>query len=279
MRAVRLFNTSVLSLTLILGLGCPSPPESSSAGAGGPPPAGGDGPPPGPGAGAPGAPGAGGPGGAPGDAPPPGDGPPPGDAAGGPGGAPGDAPAPAAEAGGDTPPPAAAGGESKAKPGMNEDIGAGKIVLTEPPAPGEGFSKLMREGQASVTINGTVEGASDVMVDFHILTTTGDTQAPQVIHTELIKGNTFAITAPATHGQEIYVSALKDVTGNGPTPDDEEGFAALPIKLEGSDIAVTIKFGDRPGWADTVFKPLEGMGAREQPAPDEPDQLGGGAPK
>jgi len=161
---------------------------------------------------------------------------------------------------------------------MPEDIGAGKIVGTEPPPPGEGFSKLMREGQAEITISGTIEGQSDVMVDFHILSTTGDHSAPQVIHTELVKGNTFSISAPATHGQEIYVSALKDMTGDGPTPDDAEGFAALPIKLEGSDIAVAIQFDSRPSWVDEVFKPLEGLKPREQPTPEEPDQLGGGAP-
>ncbi|GEM_PF-3476969 len=162
---------------------------------------------------------------------------------------------------------------------MPEDIGAGKIVGSEPPVPGEGFSKLMREGQATVTISGTIEGQTDVMVDFHIMTTTGDHTDPKVIHTELVKGATFEIKAPPTHAQEIYVSALKDKTGDGPTPDDEEGFAALPIKLDGSDVAVTIKFGERPSWVDEVFKPLEGLGAREQPAPEEADQLGGGAPQ
>jgi hypothetical protein len=147
--------------------------------------------------------------------------------------------------------------------------------MPEAPAPGEGFGEMINEGQATVTISGTIEGASDVMVDFLIVTTSGETSAPQVIHTELVTGTSFSITAPATHGQEIYVSALKDKTGNGPSPDDEEGFAAEPIKLDGSDLAVTIQFGTRPAWADKVFQPLEGMKAREQPQPDEPDKLGG----
>lgn len=277
MRATTLFNASVLSLTLILGLGCPSPPESAGSGPAGPPAAGGEGPPPGGGQNL--GPG----GGAPGDAPPPGadgpGGPPPADAAaggpGGPGGAPGDAP-PTDGAGGSAP----AGGSAAegAKPGMPADPGLNQIVVGEPPAPGEGFSQLMREGQAEITITGTVEGKTDVMVEFVVLTTTGDHSSPEVIHTEQVKGGTFSITAPATHGQEIYVSALKDLTGNGPTPDDAEGYAALPIKLDGSDITVAIKFDGRPSWVDDVFKPLEGLQPREQPAPEEPDTLGGGAP-
>ncbi len=142
-----------------------------------------------------------------------------------------------------------------------------------PPEPGEGFDQLARDGQASVTISGTVEGQSDVTLDFHIVHTEGDAQAPQVIHTEVVKGNSFSIQAPATFSQEIYASAFKDLTGDGATPDDLEGFAQKPFKLEGSNVAVTINFDSRPAWADEIFKPLEGMKAREVPNPQQPNQI------
>jgi len=217
-------SSGILGLAVVLGLGCPTPPEPTTAGVGGEPPA-------------PGEPGA----------------------QGGVGGA-----------------PVTPGGLAGAEGGV-----------APPPVPGEGFAKLIAAGQETVTIHGSLQGQTEAIVDFVV---DGEGSGPQVIHTELVEGGAFELTAPATYEHEIYVAALIDAEGDGPSPDDQEGFGLKPFRLDGSDVTLVVTFDERPGWADDIFKPLEGglppgqappaavPPAQEVPADGEAAPAGGGPP-
>ncbi len=223
MRSRLLFCFGIFGPVLVLGLGCPTPPEPSSSAGGATQP--------------------------------------------GPGGQPG--------------PRGATPGPGPASP--SSDPG-GEAPITPPPDPGVGFSKLIESDAQTVSITGTLVDQTSAIVDF-VVAGEDSGAGPQVIHTELVTDGSFTVVAPDKFDHPIYVAALIDEEGDGPSPDDQEGFAAEPFELSGADVVIEVRFDSRPDWADEVFQAPEGgappvlmppSGEGEAPPPPPPPENEGG---
>lgn len=187
---------------------------------------------------------------APGGAP----GAPPAGGPGGPGGPPagGEGGTPPASADGSTPPPA------EGAPPL------GNSMMEPPP----GLASLIKDGK-SVTISGTIEGAKEVQVDFTAVDESSGTPRPKALEILKVTDGKFSVKAPATYEATIYVTAIQDATGNGPTADDVQG-GGNAVKLDGKDVTVTIKMGEMTAEAKKLFSaPPEMPAGNSQPPPPE----------
>ncbi len=140
------------------------------------------------------------------------------------------APAPPAGDGATTPPP---GGDAAA--------------LSSTPAVPAGFASLIGSGK-TVTLSGTVKGQTAAQVDFTHLVERYGKQLPEVIDTVKVTDGTFSVSVPATYDKGIYVSAVVDKKGDGPSDDDLSGGSAKPIKLAGKDEKIEITVGSGDAW-------------------------------
>lgn len=126
------------------------------------------------------------------------------------------------------------------------------------------FETIIGDGP-TVTVRGTVEGASTGQVDFMRITADG----PEIVHVAPLVGGKFTVTAPATFAGEIWVNAIAFPEGGQPTPEAPNGGLEQPITLAGEDIELSITIGDYDLMADKFPPPP----APNPPAsPEQPDQ-------
>lgn len=160
-----------------------------------------------------------------------------------------------------------------------------------PPASGEGapmggpppgFASLVTDGK-TVTISGTVKGATKAQIDFTTITERDGQKFPSVIEVVQTTDGTFKVSAPASYAGEIWVTATVDAAGDGPTPDDKGGIAASAVQLNGKDVTVDVTISDDADWFKKLpwyVEPSAGMtpGAPPSAAPADGAAPAGGAP-
>ncbi len=127
------------------------------------------------------------------------------------------------------------------------------------------FSQLLGDG-ATVTISVGVEGATSGELAFQ--TIDGDGFA-RMLHVQRLEGGSASIVAPASYADPIYVSLAmpegefsKDpnAVGSAAGTPERKGAgmqvagASEPIRLQGADVAVTIKVGETPDWLEGLAK-------------------------
>ncbi|MFZ5477192.1 MAG: hypothetical protein ACOZNI_10495, partial [Myxococcota bacterium] len=115
-----------------------------------------------------------------------------------------------------------------------------------PPVP-PGLASLIADGK-TVTIKGTVKGAKKAQVDFTQVKEQDGQKLPDVIEVIQITDGTFTVTAPATYDKDIWITAVVDSKGDGPTEDDWSGVAPAPVRLAGKDVIVEIPVGASNEW-------------------------------
>lgn len=149
-------------------------------------------------------------------------------------------------------------------------LGPGDPIVTAPPAnSAPGFASLI-QGGPTVTISGTLIGASDAQVDFTRGKEKDGRMVPEPIEILKVTGGRFKIDAPATLYGEFWVTAMTLAVDG--TPFGKAGVAAAPIRLEGKDVSLTISLSDSLDW----MKVLPWHQA-DMPKPGAPLDPGAGA--
>jgi hypothetical protein len=128
-------------------------------------------------------------------------------------------------------------GEGGPQPGAAGDAAnPGMGAVPEPPGELPKLSDLVKDGQSvKVTIN--IKGAPKATVDFVVKSKEG---GPQLIAQAPVEKASETLDGPATYDGEVWVSGFYDAKGDGPTPDDNVGFAAAAVKFEGKDLTIDL---------------------------------------
>ena len=175
-------------------------------------------------------------------------------------------------------PPAAAPAGGAA--GGAGEAGAGDPNVMAVGPGGISFDSLIQGGD-TVTINVTINGINKGQIDFHVMEEGDGGLIPSPLHIEKFKGaGPHAIKAPAKYPRPIYLSALTDPEARAAEEDHGFGALAEPIKLDGTDVNVTINKGDKAPWMAKIAVPDQPPGDGEPALPPEEGDKGqtGGVP-
>lgn len=115
------------------------------------------------------------------------------------------------------------------------------------PAEPAGFASLIAGGK-SVTLSGTVKGQTVAQVEFAHLVERQGQKVPEVVEVVKITDGKFSVQVPATYEPGIFVSAVVDKKGDGPSPDDLTGGNTKPVKLAGKDETIEITVATGNAW-------------------------------
>lgn len=132
----------------------------------------------------------------------------------------------------DAPPPAPG---TPVEPALTD----GPVAPVKPP----GLASLIQGGK-SVSITGTLKGATTAHVDIAAAATSGEPH-PDVLEVIDVTNGTFTVKAPATYARDLYITAV--VSSGAPSPTDPGGMVG-PITLAGKDVAVDITVSKDDAW-------------------------------
>jgi hypothetical protein len=136
-----------------------------------------------------------------------------------------------------------------------------------------GFASVIKDNK-TITIRGSLKGASKGQVEFTVARKDKDGYIPFPLEIVQVTDGRFEITAPAGYQEPIYVSAIVDTKGDGPTPDDKGGMLPEPITIGDADLDIAIDIVDTPPEARKKLPWYRGDGI---PSPSGPPD--GGKPE
>ena len=113
------------------------------------------------------------------------------------------------------------------------------------------FDQLI-EGDASITINGTVSGAEKYQLEFLVVDESSGRPAPMVIHMSLIESPTFSLKAPSNYAAPVWLVITADLTGDGPTDDDMIGGTTEPLSLTNEDLSLSFTLTADTGYLEAL---------------------------
>jgi hypothetical protein len=134
----------------------------------------------------------------------------------------------------------------------------GKAGATPP-----GLAALVAGGP-TVTLDLTLEGASDATVDFVVEGPDGG----RILAQERVQGPVATLSVPATAGDPLWLSACSDLDADGPDPDDLRATPREPITLDGTPKRATLTFV--AGGPPPDFGPFVRMEGQTAPPPTRP---------
>ncbi len=146
----------------------------------------------------------------------------------------------------------------------------GGTTFGSPPPDGEPptFADLTEDGADTVTINVTVTGASEGVLDFHAFSGSGAERMPRMVAQEPFKGGKATITAPANFEFELYLAAMVGDLGDEGNDDEPiRGDAMQPINIGTEDLTIAIKMGVTRPVENPVDEVVEDK--PEEPPPEE----------
>ena len=137
------------------------------------------------------------------------------------------------------------------------------------------FDQLI-EGDAFITLNGTVSGAEKYQLEFLVVDETSGRAAPRVIHMGIVDESTFSLRVPQDYADPVWLVITADLTGDGPSEDDMLGGTAEPLTLGTDDLNLTFELTSEPGFLEGLpWYSVDEAGTPPEPPGGDP---GGQAP-
>ncbi len=153
--------------------------------------------------------------------------------------------------------PAAQGAEGGGPPPVAQGDAPAPAAEVLPPDQLK-FSRFIQADTPTVKIDVDIEGVDDGQIDFQTFDKDGDRWTVRLVHTDRFKNGHYEVEAPAHFDQPIYVSAFKEPPGKeGQGVAEVSGALPEPIELNGEDVHITVKMGQKADWT-----------SRAAPSPD-----------
>ena len=112
------------------------------------------------------------------------------------------------------------------------------------------FTSLIESGAETVTLSGSYAGGGNGMVDVAIAHRQGEWVVPKIVHQADVTDGSFSFDAPQEYTVDVYLTFVKDATGDGPSPDDQMIRYHEAVTIGTADIALEFVDGAEVAWGE-----------------------------